>query len=188
MADATPDTPDLEPEGSTRGMRRSSKILLALCVVLAIVLAAVYIPLINASQPDFTSKDAVAMLNGLSDALARKNEGDVLAYAAPDAVIAGRRLKEIRQYLRQAFGVVKDLQVRFQDVALTRVGDTVTVDANVVAGEGQSSGPLTVTYYQSPVRFALKRLAYSHLLGLFRTYDWKVVSVEAREFPGAPGP
>ena len=71
-------------------MRRSSKIILAVCLVLAVVLAAVFVPMFLVTQPDFTEKDANEMLTKLAEAFHRKSTSDVLSFAAPDAVVAGR--------------------------------------------------------------------------------------------------
>src|SRR2546423_8155523 len=101
-------------------MQRSSKIILGICIVLAVVLAAIYIPILSDTQPDLSPDEAQKMLNGLADSFIRKSVRDVLSYASPDAEVAGKKLQEIRDLLRKFFGFAKNLQVQFRDTHFRR--------------------------------------------------------------------
>src|SRR5438309_2076831 len=116
-------------------MRRSSKIILAICFVLVAALVAVYVPAIMESQPEMSPKLAQEMLDKLADAFARKNVGDVVSFASPDAQIAGRKLKDLQDYLKKGFANVKNLKVEFRDLKYTRNNEDVLLDTNVAAGD-----------------------------------------------------
>ncbi len=167
------------------GMRRSSKVVLAVAGLLALVLFAVYYPILASSQPEFTAQDARALLDDLSSALARKNEAAVLGHVAPDAVIAGHRVPEIRRLLRQAFASVRNLKVEFGVLAYKHSGDMVVLDVSVTAGEGNEQGKgVDEIYYSGPISFLLERRAVPHLFGLFTTYEWRITRLDAPNVPG----
>src|SRR5262249_42335310 len=118
-------------------MRTSSKIILALCVPLAILLVTLFIHISSESQPDLTEKDANALLARLAKAFFHENVGEVLSFAAPEAKVAGQTLETIRDYLRRAFASAHNLDVEFKDVQYKRSGDEVTLDTHAFAGERQ---------------------------------------------------
>lgn len=166
-------------------MRTSSKVLLVLAGLLALVLFAVYYPILASSQPEFTARDGRQLLDRLSDAMARKDEGAALADVAPDAVIAGHSVPQIQRLLRQAFASVRNLRVQFQDAAYRRSGSRVWLDATVIAGEGANEAQgIGEVYYTGRVTFELEREAVPHLFGLFTTYEWKITRLDAAGVPG----
>ncbi|MGC8669299.1 MAG: hypothetical protein ACP5VE_14410 [Chthonomonadales bacterium] len=177
---------EYEPdEPGPQGMRRSSKILIVAAGLLGLVLFAVYYPIVASSRPEFSAEDARHLLDGLSDALARKNEAAALSDVAEDALIAGHKVPEIRRLLRQAFASVRDLRVQFEDVAYRRLGTRVVLDATVIAGEGDGlKAGVGEIYYTGRITLFLERKAVPHLLGLFQTYEWKITRLDA---PGVPG-
>src|SRR5437879_321853 len=97
-------------------MKRSSKIILAICIILVVLLAAIYAPILTDTQPEMTPADAQKMLNNLADAFVRKNVADVLSFASPDAKVAGRKLESMRDLLHRFFAYAKHLEVQFRDV------------------------------------------------------------------------
>ena len=167
-------------------MRRESKIILIVCGVLAVVLFAVYYPLLSDSQPDFSRKDSEQMLGRLSNAFERKNVNDVLSFAFPDATVAGRNLKAINDMLVKGFAQTRDLQVRFDNVDYQREGDKVLVGAKVSAGE-RSQGASGTDYYSQSIRFTLRRRATPLVFGLLHRYEWKITDVDAPNLPSAEG-
>src|SRR4051794_31320737 len=99
-------------------MRRSSMIILGVCLFLLILLVMIYVPLHNQSKPEMTQEDAVKMLNDLGDAFQRGSASGVLSFASPDAKVAGRDLDNIRTLLNQAFRAMKNPKVEWENVAL----------------------------------------------------------------------
>src|SRR5437868_2363475 len=97
-------------------MRKESKIVLGICVVIIIFLVAFYIGAQKESNPEINEQQAKQMLDRLAQAFHRENVNEVLSFASPDATIAGKKLKQIHDYLSRGFTQTKDLQVRFDNV------------------------------------------------------------------------
>src|SRR2546423_12597258 len=170
-------------------MQRQSKIILAVCGVLAVLLIADLVPLMSESRPEFREKDGKEWLSKLADAFLRKNVNDVLSFAYPDAIVAGKTLKAMDGYLRQGMAATQHLDVQFTDVIYSRDGNKVTLNTNVAAG-GHPPGAkeMTESYYKRPGGFILERRATPQLGGLFRTYEWKATNVEATGLPNIDSP
>jgi hypothetical protein len=165
-------------------MRTSSKIILALCIPLLILLVTLFIHISSESQPELNEKDANALLARLAKAFLHENVGEVLSFAAPDAKIAGQTLETIRDYLRRAFASSHNLDVEFRDVQYKRSGDEIILDAHAFAGERQAgSKEYSQTYYNQPVRFVLHRRSTPYLGGLLKSYQWKITEVAAENLP-----
>jgi hypothetical protein len=163
-------------------MRRSSIIILGVCLFLLILLVMIYVPLHNQSKPELTQQDAEKMLRDLGDAFQRESSSAVLSFASPDAKVAGRDLENIRTLLNQAFHAMKDPKVEWENVALNREGPEVHVTAKVTVkdlGDG-SAGSVP---YSSNMGFKLERRAEPHLFGLVQVYTWKIVDVDAPHLP-----
>lgn len=165
-------------------MKKSSKIMLIACGVIAVSLAAYYIPVLTDTQPQMSEHDAAQMLERLSDAFYRKNDRDVISFAFDDAKVAGQKLQTMHEYLKKAFVNVRDLDVRFSDMRYSRDGERVKLDTFVTATDkSRSTGQTGETYYRQPVTFTVDRRAYPHLLGLVYTFEWKISEVEAPNLP-----
>jgi len=163
-------------------MRRSSIIILGVCLFILVFLAMVYIPLRGQSKPEMTQEDAVKMLNDLGDAFQRESSSAVLSFASPDAKVAGRDLDNIRALLNQAFRAMKNPKVEWENVAFTHEGAEVHITAKVTVkdlGEG-SAGSVP---YSANMGFKLERRAEPHLFGLVQVYTWKIVDVDAPNLP-----
>lgn len=168
-------------------MRRSSIIILAVCVLLLVYLATVFVSVQSTSKPDFGPKDATAMLNQLGRAFNAASVDGVLSFAAPNATVAGRDLKEIHRLLHQAFTAMKNPLVRFDDVQYQRVNDTtvrLTFRPTVVdtGADGLGGGaPL----FSQPMTFTVSRIRVTRLGGLLHTYEWKISDVRTTDLPEA---
>jgi hypothetical protein len=163
-------------------MRRSSIIILGVCLFLLILLVMIYVPLRSQSKPEMTQQDAEKMLNDLGDAFQRESSSAVLSFASPDAKVAGRDLENIRSLLNQAFHAMKNPKVEWENVAFSHEGAEVHVTAKVTVkdlGEG-SAGAVP---YTANMGFKLERRAEPHLFGLVQVYSWKIVDVDAPNLP-----
>lgn len=160
-------------------MRRSSKIILAICAFFLVYFVMVYVQLSSQSRQYFTQKDADTFLSELAQAFHREDPNAVVSFAYPDATVAGQTLQSVRNLLHQGFTNIKDPQVTYQDMRL--VNDTqrnmAIIQAKVNVVDNGAGGEVK---YSAPVTFTLERRAFPHLLGLITVYDWKVVTVEAR--------
>jgi hypothetical protein len=162
-------------------MRKSSVIILCVCAFLAIYVAWVYVGIRSTSKPEFKQQDAQTMLNDLADAFQDKSTNRVLSFASPDALVAGRKLEQIRTLLGRTWGVVKDPKVEMRNLVYTRTGDTVKLNVDVTVldmMQGQISNAPVV--YAHPIVFTVKRRSTPHLAGLIRVDEWKITDVDAR--------
>jgi hypothetical protein len=74
--------------------------------------------------------------------------------------------------------------VEFQDVQYEKNGETVNLRFRVrVTDAGGAPLPGIEMIYNEPVGFEVKRISVPHLLGLVRTYDWKITKVDAPNIP-----
>ncbi len=170
-------------------MQRSSKIILAVCAALLVLIVAYFVPLFSESKPEFNEKDSKEWLSKLGDAFARKNVNDVVSFAYPDAVIAGRTLRQMEEYLRRGVGQTQHLAVEFTDVDYHREGNRVTLNTNTEAGEkAPEAKEFSANYYNHRITFTVERRATPQLGGLFRTYEWKATAVDAGSLPNLDNP
>ena len=168
-------------------MQKSSKIALAIAGILAFVLAAVYIPILIESKPEFTESDGREMLTKLATSLQNESADKTVSYAWEDADVAGRTLKQIHGLLKRGFAYSRNLSVSFGNVRYNKRSDeAVELSANGIGAEvNPQSGQVSETYYSHPVVFTVTRRANPHLLGIFKTYEWKIAKVEAPNLPAA---
>jgi hypothetical protein len=164
-------------------MRRSSKIILVVSFLLAAIAITgfVYAPYLQASQPDLTEAQARIQLNDLATALENRKTSQVLAFASPDAKVAGQQLEKIEKALQQAFANAQNLQVSFKDPVYTRNEREKAVLMRCTA-EVKATG---VEPMSLPVTFTFQRREKPLLFGLLKTYEWKITNVDAQI--GIPG-
>lgn len=160
-------------------MRRSSKIILALCGVLVFLLVGSYWPIIQASRPNFTEQDARQMLTKMATAFEDESVSKVLAYVYPDAKVAGRDLERIRALMHRAFRYMERPKVELRNMTYQRQGDTVRLRFYVTVLELATNQ----TLYSESMGFLVKRRAIPQMLGLFHTYEWKIADVDAPHLP-----
>jgi hypothetical protein len=165
-------------------VRRSSKIILAICGFILAFLISIYAPILYASKPEYTEKDAHEMLAKMVRAFEGESVEGVLSFVAPDAKVAGRDLERIRALLHQAFRYIRNGHVQYSKLFFSRSGETVTLrfDVHVVdLPPGSTDGGETL--YSQTTGFTVKRIPSNHLLGLLTTYDWKITNVDAPNLP-----
>ena len=170
-------------------MQKSSKIALAIAGILAFVLAAVYIPILIESKPEFTETDGREMLTNLAASLQNESADKAVSYAWDNADVAGRTIKQIHGLLKRGFAYSRNLAVSFGNVRYNKQSEeSVELNANAIGAEvDPKTGQPTETYYSHPVVITVSRRANPHLLGLFKTYEWKIAKVEAPNLPAALG-
>ena len=168
-------------------MQKSSKIALAVAGILAFVLAAVYIPILIESKTEFNESDGREMLKKLATTLQNESADKAVSFAWEDADVAGRTLKQIHALLKRGFAFSRNLAVSFGDLRFNKLSeDAVVMNVNGIGAEvSPQSGQVSDTYYSQPVVFTVTRRTNPHLLGLFKTYEWKIGKVEAPNLPAA---
>jgi hypothetical protein len=166
-------------------MKRSSLVALIVCGILLVYLGTVYFSVQSQSRPNFTQQDAVAFLDRLARAFDASSTEGVLAFAAPDAKVAGRDLDNIRQLLHQAFAAMKQPHVQFSNLSFDKRDETTAYlrfDASVVDNGpgGYASGS---NLYSARMGFTVRRILMPKLWGLMHVYEWKVTDVDAPHLP-----
>ena len=161
--------------------------MLAIAGILAFILAAIYIPILVNSKPDFTEQDSRQMMTELAKSLQNERADKAVSFAWDDADVAGQTIKQIHEKLRAAFSFVRNLGVSFGDLRhAKRSDDLVELRANAIGAEvNPQSGQMTQTYYSNPVVITVTRRGTPQMLGLFTSYEWKIEKVEAPNLPSA---
>lgn len=158
-------------------MQKSSWIVIAVCIALAVCLGIGYI-VTNASPPQITREQAVSMLDEMNDAVARKDVSALLRHVntAPDAKIAGMNPDQLRLMIARGMRGSGKLTSQTSNVAFTPRQDEATLDFDllIVSHEGNATSEM----YRGHITLGLKRMDTPRLLGLFHGKEWLVVSAE----------
>jgi hypothetical protein len=165
-------------------MRRTSKIVLGICFVLLVVLVTLFVQYRMESQPDLSERDARVMLDRISEAFQRGSAERVLSFAAPDAKVAGRDLEEIRSLLQRGFRYMKNPELTYKNFQYSRRGETVNLRFDVHVKQSPDGHPASAeSIYLARIGFTVRRIKIPKLLGLMRTYEWKISDVDAPNMP-----
>jgi hypothetical protein len=167
-------------------MQRSSKIALGVCFVLLVGLVTLFVQYRMESQPDLSEQDARLMLDRLAEAFARGSTERVLSFAAPDAKVAGRDLEEIRSLLQRGFRYMKNPELTYKNFQYVRRGETVHLRFDVhvkQSPDGQAANAESI--YLARIGFTVRRIEIPRMLGLMRTYEWKISDVDAPNMPAS---
>ena len=156
-------------------MRKSSWIVLGICAALIISLATAYI--LSQTGPDtLTQQQAEGMVKEMQVAVRHKNLNTLMAYLAPndDIRVANLHPDQIRVLLARAFQAMKE--PRAEVTNLTYAGGvkdaTLAFDLAI-----HNDGPdHTATDYTGHITLQLQRVSVPHLLGLYRTREWRIVA------------
>lgn len=166
-------------------MRRTSITVLAACAAVIAGLVAYYVPILRESRPDFTEADGRDLLGRLATYLTAENVEKSLGLAFDDATVAGKRVDQLRDYLRRGFSYTRNLRVRFANVAFSRPARDMAVinaDAEAVEMAADAKTP-TEIYYRQRVSVTVRRRSMPQLGGLFHTYAWRIADVSGPSLP-----
>ncbi len=159
-------------------MRPSSRIALALCLLLTLALGFAY-RLSRATPEALPEQAALQMLRSMQDAVQRKSVGGVMAYIAPDAGtrIANLNQDQLRLLLARAFRGSGNLRAETKNVRFTGGDQDAVLDFDLAVfntGDGSVGGD-----YTGHVTLHLSRVETPHLLGLYHTREWRIVSADS---------
>jgi hypothetical protein len=158
-------------------MRKSSWVVIAVCVVLAAFLAFAY--LWTPSSPEtLTQPDGEQIVHKLQDAVAHKQVEEIMDYISPDpdTKIAGLNQDQLRLMLQRAFHNSGNLQANVSHIALDSVRNEATLafDVNVK----DSTPDMLAGDYAGRITLHLRRIEIPHLMGLLHAKEWKIAGAE----------
>jgi hypothetical protein len=158
-------------------MKRSSWIVLGVCVVLVIGLVAGYF-LSQGGTTTLTQEDAIKMVEKMEEGLRHKNVNAIMGYIAPEAGtrIANVNQDQLRGMLAHYFRNSDSLRADLKNYTFIDSTQEPTLQFDLtVYNNGSDSEKID---YQGHITLHLKRTDVSHLLGLYQTKEWRIVGAE----------
>jgi hypothetical protein len=158
-------------------MKRSSWIILAICLFIALGLGATYL-LTRGGSDQLTQEAAIDMTRRMERAFEEKNADGIVKYisTSPDTRISNLSHDQIRlllvRYFRNSDRLSADLtNYTFAggDTDATLQFDLVVHNNGIDSRKEDYSGHITLH---------LRRIEVSHLLGLYQTKEWRIASAE----------
>lgn len=156
-------------------MRKSSQIILAVCLVLLFALGFAYVTS-RASDASLTREQANQIVHQLQEAVAHKNVNTVMSYIdpSPETKVANITQDQLRILLARAFRTMNNPHADIDNIAFAggETGDaTIDFDLNVK----QTGADYNAFDYKGHISLHLKRVDVPHLLGLYQTKEWRIV-------------
>ena len=159
-------------------MRKSSWIALAVCAVLAVALGGIY--LVSQSESEtLTQAKATEMLHDMQSAVSHKNAAAVMKYMSPDAKtrVASLNEDQLRLLISRAFRDSGRLQADVSNISFQSTAGEATVQFDLkVTNEDPN---VHSQDYAGRVTLHVQRIEVPHLLGLYRTREWRITGAES---------
>ncbi|MCW3096473.1 MAG: hypothetical protein JWL77_2091 [Chthonomonadaceae bacterium] len=159
-------------------MKRSSWIILSLCIVLAGSLVTLY-RLSQMGTGALSESQARAMVQTMQDAVAHKNVNTIMGYITTDndAKIVNLRQDQLRLLLARAFRNVQDMRADVTDFNFEGgTSDTATAQFNLALVHDEAG--LHSEDYRGQITLHLRRMEIPHLFGLYSAHEWRIVGAE----------
>lgn len=159
-------------------MKRSSWIILSLCIVLAGSLITVY-RLSQLSGGPLTDIQARAMIQTMQDAVAHKNVNTIMSYIAQDndIKVVNLRQDQLRMLLARAFHNSQEMHADVNDFKFTGgSGDDANAEFDLSVQHDEAG--LRAEVYKGHITLHLRRVEVAHLFGLYSTHEWRIVGAE----------
>ena len=158
-------------------MRKSSWVLLGICVALAACLGFAY--LLSQSSPEtLTQEEAAKMLRKMQEAVEQKDVGTIMAYIAPapETRIVNLNEDQLRLMLARAFRNSSKLRADVSNIAFQSAGGDTTLEFDLAVVQEHPS--MVAQDYTGHITLHLRRVEVPHLLGLYQTKEWRIASAE----------
>lgn len=155
-------------------MQRVSWILLGIALLAVLCLGMVYV--FSSREPATLTEDrAVAMVHKMQHAFAMKDVGAIMDTIAPgnDIRVAHLSRGQLRGLLARAFQAMRDPEADVSNIALAVAGDQATLGFDLVVHD--KSPQLDSIPYTGHITLNLQHVPISHLFGLYRTEEWRIV-------------
>jgi hypothetical protein len=159
-------------------MKRSSWIILSVCIVLAASLVTLY-RLSQMGAGPLTEAQAHAMVQKMQDAVAKKNVNTIMSYMTPDSdtKIVNLRQDQLRVLLARAFHNVQDMRADVSDFAYEGgTTDDATAQFNLALVNDEAG--LHSEVYRGQITLHLHRMEVPHLFGLYSAHEWRIIGAE----------
>jgi hypothetical protein len=158
-------------------IKRSSWIILGICILLVIGLIGAYFAS-QTSSTTLTKAQALQMVEKMQEALRHKNVNAIMSYIAPgpDTRIANVNQDQLRGILAHYIRNADSLRAEIRDPAFSSGDSEAVLEFDLtVYNNGQDS---VKEDYKGHITLHLKRVEITHLLGMYKTKEWRIVGAE----------
>ncbi len=157
-------------------MRKSSWAVLGVCALLLFGLGFAYM-MSRTSNDTLTRDQAAQIVQKMQDAVARKDAGTVMNYIAPspETRVAGLNQDQLRIMIGRALHAMKNPRADVSNLAFAGgVDNDATLDFDLDIKNGDTD--YNALPYKGHIALHLMRVDVPHLLGLYQTKEWRIVS------------
>ena len=156
-------------------MRKSSWVALGVCAALLFALGFAYL-LSRGSDEGLTREQATQIVHNMQEAVARKDVGAIMTYIDPnpETKVANLNQDQLRFLIARAFHAMTNPRADVNNLAFTSQGGDAAVDFDLEIK--QTAADFNAFDYKGHITLHLKRVDVPHLLGLYQTKEWRVVS------------
>jgi hypothetical protein len=159
-------------------MKRSSWIILSLCIVLAGSLVTLY-RLSQMGAGALNEKQARAMVQSMQDAVAHKNVNTIMSYITTDndARIVNLKQDQLRLLLARTFRNTQDIRADVTDFAFEGgTNDDATAQFHLSLNHDEAG--MHAEDYAGQITLHLHRMEVPHLFGLYSAHEWRIIGAE----------
>ncbi len=159
-------------------MKRSSWIILSLCIVLAGSLVTLY-RLSQTGAGALNADQARSMVQTMQDAVAHKNVNTIMSYITTenDAKIVNLHKDQLRLLLARTFRNAQDIHADVTNFAF-QGGTTDDATAQFDLALNHDEPGLHSVVYTGQITLHLHRMEVPHLFGLYSAHEWRIIGAE----------
>lgn len=157
-------------------MRKSSWIALTICAALVFALGIAYV-VSRSSEDTLTQEQATKMIGHMQEAVMHKDVNAIMAFIDPDPAtkIANVNQDQLRFMLARGLRAMEHPHADVSNLALAG-GDKSDATLEFDLAVKSDGKDFASTDYNGHITLHLKRVEVPHLLGLFHTTEWRIVS------------
>ena len=159
-------------------MKRSSWIVLSLCIVLAGSLVTLY-RLSQRGAGPLTEPQAREMVQNMQNAVAHKNVNTIMSYITTenDARFVNLKNDQLRLLLARTFRNAQDIHAEVTHFAYEG-GTANEATAQFDLALNHNEPGLQSTVYSGQITLHLRRMEIPHLFGLYSAHEWRIVGAD----------
>lgn len=159
-------------------MKRSSWIILSLCIVLAGSLVFTY-RLSQMGNGPLTEVQAREMVQHMQTAVANKNVNTIMGYITMenDAKIVNLKHDQLRLLLARTFRNAQEIRADVTNFGFQGgTGDEATTQFDLALNHLEPG--LNSVVYTGQITLHLRRTDVPHVFGLYSTHEWRIIGAE----------
>lgn len=159
-------------------MKRSSWIILSLCIVLAGSLVTIY-RLSQMGGGPLTEAQAREMVQNMQNAVAHKNVNTIMGYITTDhdTKIVNLKQDQLRLLLARTFRNAQDIRADVTNFAYQGgTKDEATAQFDLALNHEEPGMQSAV--YSGQITLHLHRMEVPHLFGLYSAHEWRIIGAE----------